>query len=241
MQTLIIIFLFIIIIMMLAGGYFFFSGLNAAAKGHSDNGASIRIVGSEKSIVSVRKVSGTDDYEVRVEEVPYIDAYAAGEFLDYEETPIERWQRDDISDEERRLLKEQIFELYGLRVIWDDPDGASEAQEVDKDDDQEEDDAQEEEQKGGRVNAFDYDPFENSDYRDFDADESSTDEEEEEVAESVPADESEALSDSEDMTDIHEPEDIPAIIPEDKPQESESKPSQNPRPKQGYDWGNLGF
>jgi hypothetical protein len=50
--------------------------------------------------------------------MPIADMYEEGEFLMYEESPLERWLRTDISDEERRLLSEELKVRYGIDMGW---------------------------------------------------------------------------------------------------------------------------
>ena len=110
----IIIFLLLIIVCLLFGFYL----LKSSSARTSDNDEGIRIKASSHSIVSVRKISDSSSYEVTVEDMPIADMYEEGEFLMYEESPLERWLRTDISDEERRLLSEELKVRYGIDMGW---------------------------------------------------------------------------------------------------------------------------
>lgn len=109
----IIIFLLLIVVCLLFGLYLLKSSNRSAA-----NDEGIRIKASSHSIVSVRKISDSSSYEVTVEDMPIADMYEEGEFLMYEESPLERWLRTDISDEERRLLSEELKVRYGIDMGW---------------------------------------------------------------------------------------------------------------------------
>ena len=114
----VIIILLIIIVALLALGFYLIK--SNAPSGGDDEG--VRVIGSAHSIVSVRKLSdGGSMYEVKVEDLPVIDMYDEGEFLHHEESPLERWLRDDISMEERRLLAEELKTRYGIDMGWTDP------------------------------------------------------------------------------------------------------------------------
>lgn len=161
--------LVIIVLMMVVGFYFIFSG-QSAPRQFKDEG--VRIVGSEHSIVSVRKVSEPGGYEVRVEDAPGIDFYDDDLFMEYQENLFDRWMRDDISDEERARIIEEIAERHGIELPWN-PDEmrriresapaqepAAGAQEVaDESVEEEEVDPDTQMPLKGKVNSFDYDPF----------------------------------------------------------------------------------
>lgn len=122
-------------VMMLLGFYFIYSS-NNSHHGKGDEG--VRIVGSPHSIVSVRKVGNSGMYEVKVDDLDIADMYDAEEFLIHEESPLDRWMRTDISDEERRLLAEELKFRYGIDMGWspDDQDPVERKKVYDDEDDE---------------------------------------------------------------------------------------------------------
>lgn len=150
--------LVIIICLMIVGFYFIFTNKTPIG---ADEG--VRIVGSAHSIVSVRKVANTGMYEVKVDDIPMADMYEEGEFLYHEESPLDRWMRTDISNEERRLLHEELKLRYGIDMGWID----NQKEEEDIVERTEEDEQEQEEEVNpdtlmpvGSVNRFNgYNPF----------------------------------------------------------------------------------
>ena len=116
MENSIIIILLLLILMVAFGFYLIYTNPSRKTDNVQDPG--IRIVGTEGSIVSVRKVAEDGGYEVKVDSIPIVDMYDEGEFLYHEESPMERWLRSDISDEERRLLHEELKTRYGIDMGW---------------------------------------------------------------------------------------------------------------------------
>ena len=240
MESFVIILLVMVVIMLCVGFYFIFVPAAQNVR-HSEGASAVRIVGSEKSIISVRKVEGTQDYEIKVEEIPYVDAYAAGEFLSYEESPFERWMRDDISHEERMLLHEEIKRLYGVDINWDSEVEPEEGQLDDgEDDDRDLQDGivpQDPDQSRNRVNKFDYDPFEQVSH-------DGEDEEDHSAKETDMGDVKEGGGVQEDEASAAEDERMQdaAVAQEESTKETEGAVHADARPRRsGYDWGNLGF
>lgn len=153
--------LLVILVVMLGGFYLIFTSGRKPSVAPDDAG--VRIIGSQRSIVSVRKVNEPGVYEVRVEDAPMLDLYDEGLFLEHEESLLDRWMRTDISAEERRLLAEEIRMRHGLELKL--PEGVEEEpapQEAAEEPEaaEEEVDPESLEPVKGGVNRFEgYDPF----------------------------------------------------------------------------------
>ena len=172
MQGIISIILILILLLLAAGLYLIFTS-RAAGGLASGNETGVRIIGSEGSIVSVRKVASSGEYEIRVQELPVIDSYKLGAFTDYDECLYDRWTDPDISDEKRALLYDEIRDLYGVEMDWEPfrkhtpgtPEAKPEAGKemtdgVSKEGEDDGVTAGKEPQAPGKVNSFNgYDPF----------------------------------------------------------------------------------